>query len=352
MRAFKKVLILIIVLSIISSILTCYCKKTIKTISNTRRQIKAGVLLYSFYDELSLLIRKNLEDIQIENENKIQFSFFNGKSNLAVENEELNTMIQGDFDLIIASVIDTKEQDIISDFVYKTKQKNIPLILFNSNPSDLKPFKENSKAILIEGDIKQSGILQGEMIANLWNANKEALDKNGDNIMQYIMLQGKPDAAVTNIRTINSISTINNAKIKTQELASVSANWEQELAKSTIESLFFKYANKIEVIISNNDTMGIGAIQALQKYGYNKGDKSKFIPVFGIDGMPEAENLIKKGEMSGTVLADFRAFAETIYTVGMNLVYNLNPLEGTNYKFDKTGITILIPYKGYIVKDE
>lgn len=62
-----------------------------------------------------------------------------------------------------------------------------------------------------------------------------------------------------------------------------------------------RYGDKIEAIISNNDAMAIGAIEALQKYGYNKEDKSKYIPVFGIDGIPAAKDLINKGVMTGTV---------------------------------------------------
>ena len=87
-----------------------------------------------------------------------------------------------------------------------------------------------------------------------------------------------------------------------------------------MESLFLRYGGKIEAIISNNDAMAIGAIKALQKYGYNKGDKSKYIPVVGIDGIPEAKDLINKGIMTGTVSQDPNETAEALYTVGMNLV--------------------------------
>ena len=38
--------------------------------------------------------------------------------------------------------------------------------------------------------------------------------------------------------------------------------------------------------------MAIGAIEALQKYGYNTGDKSRTIPIVGVDGIPEAKKLI------------------------------------------------------------
>jgi methyl-galactoside transport system substrate-binding protein len=53
----------------------------------------------------------------------------------------------------------------------------------------------------------------------------------------------------------------------------------------------------MEAMISNNDEMAIGAIEALQKYGFNKGVNSKSIPVIGIGGSPEAKELINKGFM-------------------------------------------------------
>lgn len=51
--------------------------------------------------------------------------------------------------------------------------------------------------------------------------------------------------------------------------------------------------------------------------------------------------------MTGTVVQDPRATAEAIYTVGLNLVNNRDPLENTNYKFDNTGVVIRLPYQEY-----
>lgn len=123
-------------------------------------------------------------------------------------------------------------------------------------------------------------------------------------------------------------------------------NWSEECAKNTIESLFFNYGPKIEVIIANNDAMAIGAIKTLQKYGYNKGDKTKTIPVIGVDAIPEAQDLIKKGFMAGTVLQDHDVTAKALYTVGMNLVNNRDPLENTEYKFEEPNV-IILPYREY-----
>ena len=113
-------------------------------------------------------------------------------------------------------------------------------------------------------------------------------------------------------------------------------------------TLIIVSGNKIEAIISNNDAMAIGAIKSLQKYGYNLGNNSKYIPVVGIDALPEAQELIKQGLMTGTVIQDPHEHANAIYTIGMNLVTGNNSLSGTNYKFDETGITVKLPYYEYV----
>ena len=112
--------------------------------------------------------------------------------------------------------------------------------------------------------------------------------------MQYIMLRGERDNIEAIARTKYSVLTINNAGIKTQELALQVCNWNEEVAKNTTKALFLQFGNKIEVIISNNDAMAIGAIEALQEQGYNNGDKTRTIPVVGVDAIPEAQELIKK----------------------------------------------------------
>ena len=176
---------------------------------------------------------------------------------------------------------------------------------------------------------------------------KTIIDKNNDNILQYIMLQGKTNNESAILRTRYSISTLNDNGVKTEELSSNICNWDKECAKNTISSLFLKYGDNIEAIISNNDAMAIGAIEALQSYGYNKGDKTKTIPVVGVDAIPEAKDLINKGFMAGTVGQDPDKLANALYSIGLNLVYNRDPLEGTDYKSDKEGI-IRLPYYEYI----
>lgn len=124
-------------------------------------------------------------------------------------------------------------------------------------------------------------------------------------------------------------------------------NWDTASAKDAVDALFLRFGNKIEAIISNDDSMAIGAVQALQKYGYNTGNKFQSIIVVGLDGVSEAKELVSKGFMLGTASQETADMTNTIYTVGMNLVKDRNPLEGVSYKSDETGVAVLLPYEPY-----
>ena len=351
MKTLKKILKISMVTAMMMAILA-ECSSQVVNVSlrvTEGEPVKVGVLLYKFDDVYISLVHQSLEEIQEENEGKVQFTFFDGKGDKVIQNESLDTLLENkDVDLLLVDLVDIgAAQTVIS----RIKENNIPVILFNREPTTTDAIKSYGKALYIGTDAKQAGILQGKILINLWNTNKSAIDKNSDNIMEYIMLEGEPNNLEAIARTKYSILTINEAGISTQQLALRVCNWEKSLAKDVTQLLFLYYGNKIEAIIANNDSMAIGAIEALKKYGYNNGDKTKTIPVVGVDAIPEAQELIKKGFMTGSVLQDPSAMAKALYTVGMNLVYNKNPLNGTEYKFDDTGVSIRLPYKEYIANN-
>ncbi|EKQ54374.1 MULTISPECIES: galactose ABC transporter substrate-binding protein [unclassified Clostridium] len=347
MRLFRKILIVaeIIVIIIFVNSNKRICTQVITTKENP---VKVAVLLYRFDDDYISLVRQSLEDIQKKNENKVQFTFYDGKNQQSIQNASIDKLLKNEnVDFILLNLVDTKST---KEVINKIKDKNIPVVLFNREPVDIDAVKSYNKAYFVGTDSKEAGELQGKILVDIWNKDKEAIDENGDNIMQYIMLMGEQDNIEAIDRTRYSVDTINNAGIKTQELALKVGNWKEENAKDIVKSLFLQLGNKIEVIISNNDSMAIGAIEALQEYGYNNGSKTKTIPIVGVDALPKAQELIKKGFMTGSVLQDPYKMAEAIYIIGMNFVEGKSPLDGTQYKADDTGVAIRIPYQEYISK--
>lgn len=349
MKSLKRILGIIICILMINLTILNFNKNTIYT--NHRvvqgEPIKVSVLLYRFDDAYISLVQQSLEEIQTQNAGTVEFTFYDGKNDQTIQNESLVKIIEEKaVDLILLNLVDTKST---KDAIDTIKQKNIPVILFNREPVDIEAIRSYNKAYFIGTNAREAGIIQGNILINVWNKNKVMIDRNKDNVMQYIMLMGESGNIEAIERTKYSVLTINDAGIKTQELGLKVCNWNKEQGKNETRALLSQLGNKIEVIISNNDSMAIGAIEALQEQGYNNGDKTKIIPVVGVDAIPEAQKLIKEGIMTGSVLQDPYAMAKALYSVGMNLVYNKNPLEGTDYKFDETGVAIRLPYTEYIV---
>lgn len=344
MKILNRILVMIILIVISMSNIQNYIPVNAQI--SSKGPVKTAVVLFSFDDPYISLVRKSLEEIQNKNESSINFTFFDGTRNQNIQNTIIDSILQSDYELLLVNLVNL-DHETVASVVDKAKQKNIPLILFNTVPFDTKPIQSYSRSLVISTNAKQSGILQGNLVVSDWNSNKRAIDINDDNILQYIMFQGPENITVTLERSSYSISTIEDSGIKTQEILLKSCSWDETCAKESMDLLFLRYNGKFDVIISNNDAMAIGSIKALQKYGYNVGDKSKYIPVFGIDGIPEAIDLINKGLMAGTVIQKPNETAEALYTVGMNLVHNRPPLENTTYKFDETGVTIQMPYYEY-----
>ena len=70
-----------------------------------------------------------------------------------------------------------------------------------------------------------------------------------------------------------------------------------------------EFGKDIEVIFCGNDQMAIGAVQAIADGGRTVG---KDVYLFGIDGEPDALELIEEGSITGTVARDTDKEIESI----------------------------------------
>lgn len=338
MKILRQTIKSILVILIISALMINTQSKAFAN-SNSRAPINVEVILFSIDNSIIKQLKQELENLQ--EKHQIKVSVFDAKNNVSIQNEILDSVLKSKPDLIISMVADSRE-DSVRDFLLKVRPSRIPLILFDVSPEVAKKVSTDyDKVAFVLPDSKKAGEAQGEIIRDFWN-NKNIIDKNGDGILQYILVSGPKSDIIANQRTQASISTIENSGIKTEKLQSVVTNWTREAAKTDIQNIFLKYGNKIEAVIANDDDLAMGTIEGLQKYGYNTGNNSKFIPVFGINGSAEAKELIDKGIMSGTVIEDIKELSEAFYAIGINLINNVNPIENTNLKIED-GVIISLP---------
>ena len=189
MRNLKKFLIFIMILVLTMAQVVGIPKNNVYATPNVSREtpVKIGVFFDNSNAMYISLLKQNLELIQKENENKVKFIFFDAKDNQTLQNESIDKALTQDFDLFIIDIITPNLKDVESTLV-KIMAKNIPLIL-NPDPAkeiinfikDYKPF------VVIGADFEQSGTIEGQILVNVWNSNKEFIDKNHDNILQYVI---------------------------------------------------------------------------------------------------------------------------------------------------------------------
>lgn len=329
----KKCLVVLLIIVMLTTIVTgCSSKESDK--------LKIGVLIYKYDDTYISTVRQALE-AESEKDPEVTLLMNDSQNDQSKQNDQIDILIEKGVDALVVNIVDIGAASAVID---KAKAADIPVVFFNREP-DTEVLNTYEKARFVGTKPEEAGIIQGEMMAEVWESGD--YDRNGDGVMQYVMLKGDADNPEAIARTEYSVKTLNEKGIKTEEIGLQVANWDNEKANQAMESWLGKYEDKIEFVIANNDGMASGAISALQNAGYNKGDGGKYIPVFGVDATDEAKSLIEKGVMTGTVKQDGEGMAKAVYALVVNAAKGKDFLDGTDYEYDETGISVRIPYQPY-----
>ena len=105
-------------------------------------------------------------------------------------------------------------------------------------------------------------------------------------------------------------------------------------------------SGKIELVISNNDEMALGAISALNELGYNK-EGGRTIPVFGVDATEAAKAKIRSGAMAGTIKQDAEGMAMAIAKIAENFMLGRAPFEEIAAENVLGNWRVNVPYSSY-----
>lgn len=293
-----------------------------------------GATIYKFDDNFMSYVRRSMEETA---KGKINLMLNDSQNDQSKQIEQIDTLIAKGAKALAINLVDPKAAQTVID---KAKAKNIPVIFFNKEP-DASVLASYDKAYYVGTNSAESGTIQGELIAKAWETNKDKYDKNKDGKIQYVLLKGEPGHPDAEARTKYSIETVKQKGIEVEELAMDTAMWDATKATEKMDAWISKFNDKIEFVICNNDAMALGAVASLEKAGYFNGDK--FIPVVGVDAIPEALEMIEKGKMIGTVLNDAKNQGKATIELATNAANGKDVLEGTEWKLDETK-AVRVPY--------
>ena len=265
----------------------------------TEKTLRVGVITYTqddpFINGLTDELKAQLKAME-NKERRIIVSTKSGNDDQQEQNEKVEEMIDAGCDVLCINLVDRTAP---SRIIRMARNEDIPVIFFNREPvrEDLMQWE---KLYYVGCDAEQSGIMQGEIAAEYINSHPE-VDKNKDGKIQYVLLEGEAGHQDAISRTDYSVKTLLEQGINLEKLSYQFADWNRGQAENRMTRLIQQYGKEIELVISNNDEMALGAVEACRKAGYRGND---WPVIFGIDGLEDALNAIKNGQMQGTVYND------------------------------------------------
>ena len=310
------------------------------------REFRADAFWYLFADTFLASVREDMTAEFARAGVNVQHHDANN-SQATLVNQIQTALVQGT-DLLIVNIVTTGSDDAAMTIVELARNANVPLLWFNREVSDA-IVRAYPNSVFVGTDADEAGVMQGQAIANFllrpenWDGNRSRFDLDGNNVINYIMLRGEHGNAEAFGRTLYSVREANRLLApRGLRLAPSPANVVHTMYPDDGISNYFLYANwsaaeahrlmstalvahslttgAIELIIGNNDDASLGAISAMNELGFNTGAPGAGkIPVFGVDATSAAQEAIRAGRMTGTILQDGTEMARTILYLTQNI---------------------------------
>lgn len=221
-------------------------------------------------------------------------------------------------------------------------ENNDTLIFFNNRP-DAQAMIGNDRAWYVGSNPVEIGSSQGKMILDYLKNHKD-YDRNNNGRVDILLFEGSFTDHATEFITKKMIDELRHNGVLYERVATINAGWSFEKAFEFMQEFISSHSLKdIDLIVSNNDAMALGAIQSLQMHGYNLEHSSKNkIPVFGIDAIPEALFAIHRGFLAGTVSHDYRTIAKICIDISQEKDIDILELS-KKYQFPIRDNYVMVP---------
>ena len=260
------------------------------------------------------LFRNELQDYLVSLGFKAEnIEIMDGANDQATQTNQIQNFITKGVDCLIINPVNSSSAATITDMVTAA---NIPLVYINREPDAQEEQRwadDNMKVCYVGCDARQSGTMQGEIIADLDNHG----DINGDGKVSYIMIEGDPENVDAQYRTEFSVKALTDAGMEVEELLKQRGDWDQAKAQQIAQDALNQYGDKIEVIFCNNDAMALGALQAIEAAGRKVNED---IYLVGVDALTEAVQNVIDGKQTGTVFNNHFAQAQAASDIAVKFL--------------------------------
>lgn len=296
-----------------------------------KKMLRIGVTLYRGDDPFINNIRGKMEEkakvYEKETGVKVILDVADEKGNQNTQNSQVDRFISLGVDVICVNMVDRSSASYI---ISRAMDADIPVVFFNREPVE-EDMRRWEKLYYVGEDAKESAVLQGNILVEAYKKDPAVLDLNGDGKVSYVLLEGETSHQDSLIRTEWSIQTLKDGGVPLEKITGGIANWEKSQGSAWMEKWLDEYPDKIELVISNNDEMALGAADAVERKKITRP-----IKIVGIDGTPQGIEGLSSGKIFGTVQCDSEEYANVVFQIaaaaglGQN-VQEIVSLEGGKY---------------------
>ena len=306
----KKVYIFITVILIVAISTFWFIRSFDKPVK--KDVIKIGLCLYrfddTFIDSVRAEIENYVEEYEAANNVKINLEVVDARDNQNTQNHQVERFVSLDYDALCINVVD---RFAVSNMIENALGAGIPIIFFNRKPVE-DDLNRADNIYYVGAAPKSAGIAQAQIIIDAYNENPHLIDIDNDGVINYLLLEGEPSHQDSLVRTEWVIKTLQDDDLPINKLNGAIGNWERAQGSALMEEWLLEY-NNIDLVISNNDDMALGAIDAI-----NRANNIKGIKIVGIDGTKEALDAINEGKLLGTIESDKKEYARAIIELAMS----------------------------------
>lgn len=262
--------------TIIASLLVCMLPAAVMA-----KDISVGISMALFDDNFLTIVRNAMQQ-EIKKEH-INAQIEDAKGDVAQQLQQVQNFIGQGVDVIIVNPVDT---NAVKPIVDQATKAGVPLLFVNRKPQ----IELGDKMAYVGSDSELAGRLQMEALAKAMNGKGNVAILMGDLANESTRERTKGvEAVLTKYPNIKIVQK-QTAKFMRNDAVDVVSNW-------------MTAGDDINAIASNNDEMAIGALQAL-------GKNSNHVLIAGVDGTPDALQMIKSGKMVATVFQDAKGQGE------------------------------------------
>ncbi|MDC7235108.1 MAG: galactose ABC transporter substrate-binding protein [Spirochaetales bacterium] len=272
------------------------------------------------YNQDDLFINSFYRQIVAMAEDSVNLTVHDARNSQILQNETLELRLREGSDLMLINPVDRLGAYSV---IKRLRSENIPVIYFNRQPlhKDLLLWEQSW---YVGARAEQSGQMQADLVMDLFGGDPENLneyDRNGDGKIQTVILKGEQGHQDAEIRTSEVVGSFRRNGFKLDILVTEVANWDRNEAYEKMGEILKNFGDDIELILSNNDAMALGAISRMRQSGVFTDSNGNgridrmdegWIPVLGIDGIEQAVEQIQAGYLYGTVENDSASMARAI----------------------------------------